>query len=39
MLTNEILDKPTIEKLLPKSMFYIHELLSEALRDNGVLQA
>ena len=39
MLTNEILDKPAIERLLPKCMFAIHELLSRVLRDNGVLQA
>ena len=39
MLTNEILDKSEIERKLPKSMFLIHELLSEVLRDNGVLQA
>ena len=39
ILTNEILDRPAIERLLPKSMFLIHELLSRVLRDNGVLQA
>ncbi len=39
MLTNDILDKHEIERLLPKCMFAIHELLSRVLRDNGVLQA
>ncbi len=36
-LTHEILDKPAIERLLPKSMYLIHELLTKLLKDNGIL--
>jgi hypothetical protein len=37
-LASEILDKPEIERKLPRIFFQIYELLSKALIDNGVLQ-
>ena len=39
MLANEFSDKPAIERMLPKSFYLIHELLTRVLRDNGVIQA
>lgn len=37
-LASEILDKPEIERKLPRIFFQIYELISKALIDNGVLQ-
>jgi hypothetical protein len=34
---NKLTDKPDIERMLPKSLYQIHELLSKILRDNGIL--
>ena len=38
LLANNIADETTIERMLPRSIFPIYELLSKVLRDNGILQ-
>lgn len=38
-LAEKILDKPAIERLLPKPMYLIHSHLTRLLRDNGVLHS
>jgi hypothetical protein len=37
LLANDLADKPAIERMLPKPLYQIHELLSRVLRDNGLI--
>ena len=38
LLAQQMADRPAIERMLPKPFYLIHELLTKALRDNGIIQ-